>query len=431
MLLTLVLLAAPAGLSADQCVDAALEGSAQVAEARAKVRGWRARLAEVEAIHYPKLAAIHWVAPMFTVTGSALDKDVERDYGRWGPYTHLQAQLAWPIYAFGRISEGEDAAKHRALVEEAQVRVVRNTVALEVRKLYYLHLYARSMLPSLDLGLEALDGAIEQAQEMYAEGSGDVTQADIAKLQYGHAELIRLRRVASDGAELALSALKHAMGRPESEPLVLAEERLPTDIDAPPTLAESLRAAAEGRPEWDQLNHGERAALSLASAESLTDAPARFVAGQIEWNYAPTRDDTDNPYHYDPYNDVFGGVALGLKWDFDPAASRAKVEGAAALQDEVAALRRFAATGIPLQVRKAHQALVRHGEMASYTQKGEKAARKWMTFAGAAYRTGTGEARDVLEGLVAFLQAKNTRYETLRDYHVARAELLYATGRGR
>ena len=37
-----------------------------------------------------------------------------------------------------------------------------------------------------------------------------------------------------------------------------------------------------------------------------------------------------------------------------------------------------------------------------------------MIFAGAAFATGTGEAKDVLEGLAAYLQAKRSHYETLQ-----------------
>jgi hypothetical protein len=51
-----------------------------------------------------------------------------------------------------------------------------------------------------------------------------------------------------------------------------------------------------------------------------------------------------------------------------------------------------------------------------------------MMFAGAAYASGTGETKDLLEGLAAYMQAKKSYYDDLLAVHVARAELLYATG---
>jgi outer membrane protein TolC len=419
-------------LDADECVRIALGESGQLDEAEAKVRKYEARLAEVEAVYRPKIDATAYVAPMFKVHGGALDRDVDRDYspGSWGPYAHLQAVLAQPFYSFGRVEAGEDAARGRADVERARLRETRNTVALEVRRLYYTHLFARSVLPALDSAAEIVAEAEGRATELHESGSGDVTQVDLMKLSYGRAEVTRYQRIARDGADLALSALKHTMGLPDEAPLVLADQRLPPLGEAPePALPELLREASELRPEWAQLVHGEKAALSLRDAERLANAPVAFLGASLAADWAPTRDDADNPYHYDPYNQLTGGVAVGLKWDFDPWKAAARTDAAEALGDRIAALRRFAATGIPLQVRKAHQAVAQHRDLVAISQQAVAATRKWMAFAAAAYKTGTGDASDLLEGLVAYLQSRRTEYEQLHAYHESRAELSFAIGR--
>ena len=51
-----------------------------------------------------------------------------------------------------------------------------------------------------------------------------------------------------------------------------------------------------------------------------------------------------------------------------------------------------------------------------------------MIFAGAAFATGTGEAKDVLEGLAAYLSAKRSHYESLQQLQPALAQILYVTG---
>ena len=40
-----------------------------------------------------------------------------------------------------------------------------------------------------------------------------------------------------------------------------------------------------------------------------------------------------------------------------------------------------------------------------------------------------GEAKDVLEGLAAYLQGRRSYYETLQNLHTALAYITYATGR--
>ena len=53
---------------------------------------------------------------------------------------------------------------------------------------------------------------------------------------------------------------------------------------------------------------------------------------------------------------------------------------------------------------------------------------KWLVFAGTAYVAGTGEAKDLLEGLVVYLTARQSYFESLQASHFARAQLLYVTG---
>lgn len=419
-------------LDAEACVRYALGRSPRVDEAQALVQQWQARLAEVESIYWPKLNAMGFVAPTFAVHGTGANTRVTNDYspGAWGPYARLQATLAWPIYSFGRVESGAEAARQRALVEVARVRETRNILALEIRRLHTLHLYARSLLPSLQLARKTVGEAFDKAQTLFAEGTGKVTQVELDRLRYGQLEVERLALQVENGAELSLQALRQAMDMPDEATLTLALERLPSLDDVPgvPEPATLLRLASHMRPEWQQIDHGLQATEALAKAEARANAPIVAVAGQLELGWAPNRDDDPNPYHNDPYNIVAGGVGLGFLWNLDPMAAKARVEAAKATSAEIQAQARFAKTGIALQVRKAHQDFARQQATAKLTGEQIKAAQRWLAFAAANYTTGTGEARDVLDGLVAFLQAKRNHYEGLRDLVVARAEVLFAVG---
>ena len=424
----------PEPLDVAGCVRWALEHSPKITEAEASLREYQARLAEVESIYYPKLQALGFVAPMYTVRGSALQNDVERRWKSvrdWGPYTRLESTLALPLYTFGRAEAGEDAARERAEVERARVREARQVLATEVRHLYFQRLFALSMLPALKNASGLIATAATRAEALFQQGTGEVTQVDVAKLKYVEAELGRYQLEADGGAALALSALKHTMGMPDDAHLALADSKLPSPSDAAPpadALAGYMRQAAQNRPEWAQLEHGERAAVSWREAEELANLPVLFLAGQFNWGWTPQRTDSPNPYHYDPYNQVFGGVALGFRYDLDWAKTGARAEQAEATSERLAALRRFAATGIPLQVRKAFDEVDRFRSISQLGAGGVKNTRKWMTFAAAAYASGTGDARDLVEGLVAYLQAKSNHYESVLKYHLARADLVFAVG---
>lgn len=419
-------------LSLEQCIDIALQSNAEVFEATANIEEYRARLKEVQANYYPKLTMLGYVAPMFTVQGDAFQNDVTRkfDLGSWGPSTHLEALLAMPIYTFGRLEAGENAAKERLEVERARLRETQNHVKVEVSKFYYTYLYAKTMLPHLEDADEILTEVQEKAQEFYDDSTGKVTKADLMKLEYGKAEVQKYINLSKQGTDLALSALKHTMGLDDTVALSLKDDKIPRPGRLKlPALEELQQLARENRPEWQQLKHGKAAADSLRKSERLSNRPVMFVAGTFEHAWAPTRDDTPNPYHYDEFNDMFGGVAIGFKLDLDWALTRAKVDAARAKQMQVNALQKLAVTGIPLQVKKAHSDVELYSNQVKLSKKARKAANKWIVFSAAAYSSGTGEVKDVLEGLVALLQAKRDYYEGTLNFYIASAELDYAIGK--
>lgn len=416
-----------------QCIDVAIANSASIREAGANVEEYRALLAEVQSNYYPKLSVLTYVTPMFTVEGSALESDVTRkfDLGSWGPSTRLETLLAMPIYTFGRIEAGENAALARLEVEKARLREAQNLVKVEVTKFYYTHLYAKTMIPHLDDATTLLTEVEEKANEFYQSSSGKVTKADLMKLKFGKAEVQKYTLAARQGASLALSALKHTMGLEDSAALVITGDKIPRP---PSTLSvasldELLETARNNRPEWEQIKFGLEAASSLRKSEKLAKMPVMFIAGSLEHSWTPTRDDTNNPYHNDTYNDLFGGVAIGLKLDLDWALSNARADKANAKFLQVKAMEQLAATGIPLQVKKAKSEVELQHEKVKLSRKSRKAANKWVIFSAAAYESGTGEVKDVLEGLVALLQAKRDYYEGILNFYVSSAELDYAIGK--
>jgi len=433
-LIWVALAATPTPLDVEQCVAVAIETSAKVEEAEAKVKEWKARLFEVESLYYPKVFGMAFIAPMYKnrigdLSVNKSNSSVSK-FKNWGPYVRLEATLAQPIFSFGRIEAGTKASEERVEVEKARVREARNLVALEVRKLYYLYLYARSMKPSLTNAAAVLVESRAKAEEMYEDATGDVTQVDLMKLAFGAAEIDKFRVKADAGEKLALAALKHTMGWPAEHTLVLKEKRLSKKLpQEDPDLAAMMHQASENRPEWDQVRHGKKATIAWADAEALARLPVVFLAGQFKAAWTPVREDAKNAYLFDPYNEVFGGVALGLQFNIDHWGASARTQIAEATHDQVVALGRFAATGIPMQVKKAHNDVVMGRELAELSADSAKATKKWLTFAAAAFMTGTGEAKDVLEGLASYLQAKNGQYEAIRDYQTALAELTYAVGK--
>ena len=417
-------------MTIEDCVRIALESNARIFEAEGKVHEFASRLAEVQAMFYPRISGLGYLAPMYTVHGDIYHHETDwKSLSDWGPYAHLQATLSQPIYTFGRAEAAKLAAGERAEVERARLRETQNVIAWEVRKLYYTHLYARSLMPTLDQGRKYVSEALDKATEMYNTGAGEVAQSDLSRLRFSIAQIDRFTVMAKAGVDISLVALKHTMGMAATANLRLAQDHLePLPDDPPGELSTYIAQAAANRPEWQQLAHGKTAAHSLSVAEIKANLPILAIAGQLNADWAPTRENATNPYWNDTYNRLVGGLALALVFDLNPWQAAAKKQTALAQYEQLDALERFASTGIPLQVQNAYVNLQQSRDIVNIASDGIQATRKWVTFAANAYDTGTGEPRDLLEGLAALIESRRMMYDALRDYYLARAELLYSTG---
>jgi len=416
-------------LNVGECVAMALKRSPQVQAARANVALRVAQVGEVDALVSPRVEATGYLAPMYGAEGGLTQQGgYKRDFTKWGPYAHADARLLWPLSTFGRHTAGKKAASSRADVEREKLREVEHAVRHEVRRLYGLRLFARSMQPSLDNATKILASALETAREKYDEGTGEVTIVSVMRLEYGAGELARASRRARDGAKLATLALRQAMGLDPHAKVTFSDNRLKRDRTKMPKLAPLLTQALSHRPEARQLKHGKTAVTALVRSERLSALPVLFAAavGQVDWS--PVRPKGYSAVLQNQFNDVFAGVAVGLRWSWTPAADASRVRKAEATRQWVLAQGKRAATGIPLQVEKARMDLQRHNDMARVARGQVKSTRKWMTFSAAAYAAGTGEAKDVLEGIGAYLLAKKAWYEHLLGAWQARADLEQAVG---
>lgn len=427
--IALARLAAAAPLGVDDCVRIALERSARVQAARADVDVYRAQADQVEASLSVKFQAVTYMAPMFKADGGlGFDRPYQNDLSSWGPYAHADARLIKPLGTFGRYTAGVTAARERVAVETEKAREVANVVRSEVRRLYALRLYALSMKPNLENGKEILAKAIKKAEEMYAAETGQVTLPDVMRLKYGAGEIDRFLRLANDGIALAALAIKQAIGMSLGERIEFADDKLQPMEGEIAALTELVDAARRDRPEMAQIAHGKLATAAWESAERRANFPVLFLAaaGQADWS--PMRPRGYSGAFYNLYNDWFAGAAVGFKFDIDLAAAGAKAGEAQAKARWVVANEGLAATGIPLQVEKARRDLVQNRDLAQIAEDEVKSTRKWMTFSAAAYESGTGEARDVLEGVAAYLLAKKAYYDHLLGAFQAKADLELAIG---
>jgi outer membrane protein TolC len=430
-LLAALLAAAPARAAGpytlDQCADYAGTHSHEVLETALGADTYRANKAEALAARSPSFNVLTFAAPAYKVTGDA--QNYNNNYNSWGLYYHARLGAQMPLYTWGKIDSYIGAAENGEKVARGETAQKRDEVLYDVKKYYNGLLLARRLKRTVEDATKILTEAIEKADKLYQEGTGEVKKTDLETLKVYLAEAEKNQHLADKSITMARLALMQKMGMPEDPAFEIADTQLKPDPGELAPVETYVKKAFENRPEWSMVHNGIKARDLLVKAEKADRYPLLFLAGQVEYNYTPVRESQGGgPWAYDPYNNFSGGVAVGAKFDFAPRTLSAK---AAALQAEADKLRekeKFAREGIELQVKNAWQNAKEAKDNIDSAKRGLDAAQRWVMAAGLVHGIGTGEARDALEGLAAKAKSEKDYYQAIYDYNMARADLAKSCG---
>jgi outer membrane protein TolC len=184
-----------------------------------------------------------------------------------------------------------------------------------------------------------------------------------------------------------------------------------------------IELAFKKRPEWNMLKTGIKAKEFLLEAEKADRYPVFFLGGSAVYSKAWVVKDQKNPWLNDEFNNFYGGVAVGAKFDFAPKTLNAKIEAKKAEVDKLYEKEKFARDGIILQVKNSYYTAKEAYENITSARKAMDAADKWVIAAGITYGLGTGDVKDALEGLAAKAKTQKDYYQAIFDYNMAVAEL--------
>lgn len=422
----------PEKLDLQTCIRIAIEKSPELGEAKADLAFTGSKLAEAKAYRYPQISIMSLLGPAPGARKEDISPTIATDSQfkfkdiTW--FTSADLMVTQPLWTFGKISESMKAATHGMEVDKAKKLQKGNEVALEVKKYYYGLLLARELQNVIAELQEYLTQGKEKVQQLIENESASGDPMDLYKIDAYAGEVNKYMEEALKGERLARAALKARLGMPENVAIELATDRLEIPDETVPLLADTLDKARQQRPEFKQLAEGMAARTALLEAAKAYYYPDIFLAGMVSWAYADKRDRIDNPYISDTFKHAYGGAVLGLKWQIDFGITSAKVSGEQAQLDRLASTQIYADNYIPLQVQKALLELQEARKNITITLKAFQSAKKWGAAALANFDFGIGNPRDVFEAVGIYGKMKAAHYQAIFDYHMAKANLEYASG---
>ena len=403
-------------------------------EIRQFQRGAEAALAkkdQADAARFPQIELTAVVGPSPRARGTVEGGSPDRKDNPvvTNVFERVELTLVQPLYTFGKITGFREAAAEGVKVDKAKVEEKAADVILRIKELYYGRLLASDLLGLIDEIRGDIDKAIEKTERQLKADAPGVDEVDLYKLKAFRGEILKNRNEAQKGFDLATAALRTFAGLDSGQPLELDARGL----DATPRRVEpedqAIGTALDLRPEMTQVRAGLRATEALIQVEESSLYPQFFMAVNGYYAQAGNRTFQQNPFIFDPLNDRFAAVLLGLKYSFDFGITRGKIRAAQAEHHKVRETKQFAEQGIPLQVRKAHLELAEAVETIRATDDGWRNARKWLVAAKANFDLGVGDARDLGDAAETYAKLRAENFKSTYNYNLALANIEHATGR--
>jgi outer membrane protein len=343
-------------------------------------------------------------------------------------FTRTEVRLIQPVWDFGKISAGVAAAQAGVGVTRERQAGARADIEQYVRKAYWGMKLAREVLDMLDTGSGYVDDGQKRLEQDLEKGTGSATVTDKLRIRTVRAEVDARILEAKRGQGLARDGLRVLLG--PGSPADLDVDDVPLDKidvkDRPVTYYEDL--ARFNRPEARMLDFAVKAKHALADLERRKEYPDLVLVGTAAFARAQDVNDPQNAFLSHYFNSTTAGVAAALRMQLDFGPKLARAARISAEASEIDYRRSEALGGIALEVRKAYGEMSEASARAKAVQKGEKAAKAWISAVAQNFAVGLAEARDLTDALVAFFNMRYRYLQALYDYNIATAAMTRATG---
>ncbi len=415
--------------SLDDLIQMAVQFSPQIKEVEQEVEMAKTKLEEAKGWARPQLDVMTLAGPAPKARGNHIFSQHKSDkiHGL-GVFGSIDLTVVQPIYTFGKITEAKKAATQGIKVEKSKVRQKAADVAMDIKKYYYGHLASKEGEKLINEIAGYLESAIDRTKKLLNEESEDVTELDLYKLEAFQGMLEKYREEVKKNVTLSKAAIRTFTGMEKGMEFALKDTNntpVQVSIESLDFYSEKSRLL---RPEFEQLRAGLIAKKSLSEMARADLYPVFFAVGLYSFSAATERDKVTNPWIYDFFRHNAGGIALGLKWNFDFGITKAKLNHARADRLKLERLRDYAAVGIPMQVEKSYRELVEAQKTIEATKKAYKSARKWMIGAVMNYDMGVGEAGDAGDAIVAYGQIKQAYIESVYNFNMSYANVMQTSG---
>jgi outer membrane protein len=395
----------------DECLELALRQQPTLRAVAATVAAGRERVWEAAAAYLPQIQATY-LASRRHASSSSLIGSGGSQKAKTFPYYNTGGTLTQVLFDFGQNLELIHAAQASAEALAADADTQHDTVVFSVQQAYFMVLAAYRLRDVADETVAANQRHLDLAQGRHQVGLAPRIDVTTAETQLAQAELNQL--TARNNVSLGRETLRNAIGLvgPLDFDIVDTLEQPRTEVSD----QEALDLAYDNRPELRSIGAQERAQFERVKAFQKDYLPKLSAESSLAWNGSryPLQEKWE-----------FGGlVTMNV---FNGGLTRAQVEEAKALLDNLQATEAVTRNNVTLEVRQALLNLRQQAESIVVADKGLEQGRENLSLAEGRYKTGVGNIIELTDAQVALVTAEASRVQALVGYRTALATLERAT----
>ncbi len=418
-------------------IERARENDYRVKEAEAQLRYFRAKYDEAWWAWFPKIesyAAVAGPTPEARNNGlggpptTAASLMYDLDFGNPGAMFRAEASAVLPIYTFGKLTALQKAGKKGVEAGQALAVTAKDEAEYQVSQAYWGYCLAQSGKTVIAETLGRLEEASKTLERLRSNGSEQVTQMDVYKVDYYRRQAEVQVATAESGTNFALAAIRLLIAAKDDEEIELAAVPLEAPNGVLLPVSSYVETAKTYRPELSAIEAGIAAREQEVFIRERMYLPDFGIAGFARWVWTTNTTRQRSPFAYDPYNDLSAGFALVMKYTFDFPQKGIALEQSRAELEKMQHQRDLLVGAVRLEIEKDWNdtnAAMTKGEKQTLA---EKSARRWATAAFTAFDLGTGDTRELVDSFIALAGASAQRYQAFHDAQVGLKALTRATG---
>ena len=406
---------------------------------RHKIEGAEADHQKVMAQYFPKIRVVFGMGPhpKYEYQSMSLEKDNDGEYyiinddwnkypwdfSQYGVAIRLRGEFMMPIFTFGKIWRGSQAAKANIAAKRAEAEMGEARLVKEASLIYWSWVMAKEMLSIMEPALKKVDEAESKIEEMLYEEKEGIFQKDLIKLRiekeklaYQHKSLL-----------LQIDTLKNVINEVLGESWTFEDTYL-KKMEYNKEFDDIVDYMFTGSSRAKYLRSGLDAYESLYRLEITKLLPDFGMAGHYSVRYTSSVYENDYPYANSPYNGSDGEIGIGLTFNLNFLEQARNIQKAKAEWNSIMAQARFMEKTVPLEIRRKYNDLKSLESQIEHVGNARRMAKGWMTSELANYGGGFGKTDDLISSVKAYFENEYLYIQSVFNYNIKVEEIIEFTG---